>query len=59
MLFSCSSDGKILGQTNARSIVEAVYKFFSNTPNLSVNIGDFNAIVSANGIDYNIKRIDQ
>jgi len=59
MLFSCSSDNKILGQINARSIIEAVYKFFSNVPNLCVSIDESNAFVSSNEVEYNIKRIDQ
>ena len=59
MLFSCSSDDKILGQTNARCIIEAVCKFFSNSPNLSANIEEFKAIVSLRETQYIIKKEEE
>jgi hypothetical protein len=56
MDFSCRLDDRILTTTRARSLIEAVSKLFSNSPNLEATIKKEDAIVKINEIEYKITK---
>jgi hypothetical protein len=54
MDFSCRLEDELLMKVCARSLIEAINKLFSNSPNLEAIIKKEEAIVKVNEIEYKI-----